>query len=155
MSASLIAMMPAMMLPALAPAAVAVRRAGFVLGYLTVWTLVGLAVYAVAGAVMLGGSDVAAAVLTAAALYQLTPAKAACLRRCRDPRGTGLRHGARCVGCSAGLMASLFALDAMSLMWTALIAALIAAERLVPAPRVATYGIAAVLGALAVWAAAA
>ena len=44
----------------------------------------------------------------------------------------GLRHGAWCVGCCWALMAGLFALGVMSIGWMAFIAALIAAEKLLP-----------------------
>jgi hypothetical protein len=47
-------------------------------------------------------------------------------------------------------MAALFALGVMSLAWMALVAALIALEKTVPWRRVATWGVAAVLLALAV-----
>jgi len=55
---------------------------------------------------------VVGAVLAAAA-YQLTPLKRACLRRCRTPLGAllrhdafrgGLEHGAACFGCCWALM---------------------------------------------------
>ena len=62
----------------------------------------------------------------------------------------GSRNGAWCVGCCWALMASLFALGIMSLVWMAFVAALIAVEKLVRWQRVATYGTAAVLLALAV-----
>jgi hypothetical protein len=44
----------------------------------------------------------------------------------------GLVHGAWCVGCCWALMAALFALGVMSIGWMAFIAALIAAEKLLP-----------------------
>jgi predicted metal-binding membrane protein len=108
---------------------------------------------------------VAAAVVAGAALYQLTPLKNACLTRCRGPLmfvmenwrpgswgalRMGLVHGAWCVGCCWALMAALFALGVMSLGWMALIAGLIAAEKLWPSRVVANYGVAAVLLFLAV-----
>ena len=43
----------------------------------------------------------------------------------------GARHGAWCVGCCWALMASLFALGVMSLVWMAFVAALIALEKTV------------------------
>ena len=49
----------------------------------------------------------------------------------------GVKHGAWCVGCCWALMASLFALGVMSLVWMAVVAALIAAEKLIPWRRVA------------------
>jgi predicted metal-binding integral membrane protein DUF2182 len=57
----------------------------------------------------------------------------------------GLVHGAWCVGCCWALMAALFALGVMSIGWMALIAALIAAEKLLPWPAIANRGIALLL----------
>jgi predicted metal-binding membrane protein len=163
-------MMAAMMLPSLAPAA---RSSGgaaaFVAGYLGVWSGAGVAAYAVVEGVRLevlgwlawdsAGRYVAAGVILAAAAYQLTAAKAGCLGRCRHPhvsgRGLGralrdgVRHGGCCVGCCWALMAALFALGAMSLVWMALIGALITAERLLPERAMAVTGVAVVLAALA------
>jgi predicted metal-binding membrane protein len=162
-------MMAAMMLPALMPAVIAcVRRAGrageagrFVAGYLAVWLAAGLVAYAGIGFLAWGdaGRWVAAGLIAAAGLYQLTPSKDACLRRCRDHRmilrdhrrgglGLGIQHGGFCVGCSWVLMIALFALGVMNLTWMAVVAALVAAERLLPrpAPRV----VALILAGLAV-----
>jgi predicted metal-binding membrane protein len=47
-------------------------------------------------------------------------------------------------------MAALFALGIMSVIWMAFVAALIAAEKLVPWKRLATWGVAVILLALAV-----
>jgi predicted metal-binding membrane protein len=91
------------------------------------------------------GRWIAGATLLVAAAYELTPLKHVCLEKCRSPLGfllgawrdgragalqMGTRHGAWCVGCCWALMASLFALGVMSLAWMALVAALIAAEKL-------------------------
>ena len=57
----------------------------------------------------------------------------------------GVRHGAWCIGCCWALMAGLFALGVMSIVWTAFVAGLIAFEKLVPWRRAATYGTAGVL----------
>jgi predicted metal-binding membrane protein len=62
----------------------------------------------------------------------------------------GAKHGAWCVGCCWALMASLFALGVMSLVWMAFVAALIAVEKTVPWRRAATFGTAAVLVVLGV-----
>jgi len=62
----------------------------------------------------------------------------------------GARHGAWCIGCCWALMASLFALGVMSLVWMACVAGLIALEKLVPWRTVAIYGTAAVLLVLGV-----
>ena len=62
----------------------------------------------------------------------------------------GMRNGAWCVGCCWALMASLFALGVMSPVWMAIVAGLIAAEKILPWGRAATYGTAIVLVALGV-----
>jgi hypothetical protein len=62
----------------------------------------------------------------------------------------GIEHGRVCVGSSWALMATLFALGVMSLGWMVLVAALIAAEKLLPWRRVATGGVAVLLAVLAV-----
>jgi len=169
-----VAMMGAMMLPALLPAA----RAGgasawFVGGYLGVWTGAGVAAYAVVEGVRAeqpawlawdsAGRWVTAGAILATAAYQVTAAKRCCLDRCRTAPGRGrefgaagalrdgVRHGAACVGCCAGLMAVLFVLGVMSLTWMVAVTALIAAERLLPWRTPAVYGVAAALAVLAVW----
>jgi predicted metal-binding membrane protein len=124
-----IAMMAAMMLPGAAPAAW--RRAGrgvasFLAGYLAVWTAVGVAVYALYHP---HGAVAAGALTVAAGLYELTPLKRRCRERCREDR-TGLVFGAHCIGASAGLMAMLAALGVMSAAWMAVVAVLVAAQKL-------------------------
>jgi predicted metal-binding membrane protein len=139
-------------------------------GYLMVWTASGLAGYAaLTGAAFLapqalawdrGGPYLAGAVIVAASAYQLTPLKHACLTRCRGPltfflehwrdgRAGAVRmgavHGAYCVGCCWALMSVLFALGAMSIAWMAMVATLIASEKLLPWRRFATTAVAAVL----------
>jgi predicted metal-binding membrane protein len=147
----------------------------FACGYLVAWGAVGVVVYAVANAAGRGWSDVlawdrsgrwvAGATLIVAAVYELTPLKDVCLGKCRSPLGfllgswrsgrvgalrMGASHGAWCVGCCWALMASLFALGVMSLVWMAFVAGLIAFEKLIPSRRVATYGTAGVLLVLGV-----
>ena len=112
-----------------------------------------------------GGRWVAGVTLLIAAVYELTPLKDVCLGKCRTPLGfllgswrdglsgslqMGARHGAWCVGCCWALMASLFALGVMSIVWMAVVAGLIAFEKLIPSRRVATYGTAGVLLVLGV-----
>jgi predicted metal-binding membrane protein len=95
--------------------------------------------------------------LIAAGLYQWSPLKYACLRQCQSPwlfiqnnggfRGgvkgalrLGARHGAYCVGCCWALMALLFVLGVMNVLWIALLAILVLAEKLINGrllPRVA------------------
>jgi predicted metal-binding membrane protein len=62
----------------------------------------------------------------------------------------GAEIGAWCVGCCWALMASFFALGIMSVVWMAVVAGLIAAEKTLPWRRVATYGTAAILLVLGV-----
>jgi len=113
MSASWAPMMAAMMLPGALPAISRSERAPLFAGsYLIVWTLAGLAVYAF---YMPPAPAVAAILVAAAVVYELTPWARACRRRCRAERRSGLRFGAWCVGSSIGLMAVLVAIDPMSL----------------------------------------
>jgi predicted metal-binding membrane protein len=160
---------------ALGRSAPASATAFFVGGYLLAWAAFGLAGWLVveAGRALAsdalgwgsGGRYVAGAVIALGAAYELTPLKQACLRRCRGPleflaarwhdgAGGGLRlgteHGAWCVGCCWALMAALFALGVMSLTWMALVALLIAAEKLLPFPRAVSLAIAALLAALGI-----
>jgi predicted metal-binding membrane protein len=187
-----VVMMAAMMFPSIAPMVLTYRNvqrgrlaqgrgapagtvSAFVGGYLLVWSASGLLAYAVleAGRALDGGLFAwhragrwaAAAVILAAALYELTPAKRVCLGKCRSPLSfligawrdgragaleMGIEHGAWCLGCCWALMAALFALGAMSLTWMLVIGALIAAEKLLPWRRAGTVGVAAVLAALAI-----
>jgi predicted metal-binding membrane protein len=182
-----VVMMAAMMFPSVAPTVLMYDRlrAGhrargkgatpdatvlFVAGYLCVWTGAGLGAY---GLLELGrgldpaflawdegGPYLTGGVIVAAALYQLTSLKQACLVRCRSPMmflaerwrhgrwggfELGLRHGAWCLGCCWALMAALFAVGVMSLGWMALIAAFIAGEKLLPWPAAARRTVAVLL----------
>jgi predicted metal-binding membrane protein len=174
-------MMAAMMLPSLSPMAVAYSRGAgggerpvagtvlFAIGYLLVWLAAGLLAYAlIEGVRALGllawdwaGQYIAGGVILGAALYELTPAKARCLRHCRDSRllrqrpgalgalAMGVEQGGFCVGCSCALMAALFALGVMSIGWMVLIAVLITFEKLLPwevIPSGATAALLVVLG---------
>jgi predicted metal-binding membrane protein len=90
-----------------------------------------------------------ALVLIAAGVYQWTPLKDVCLAQCHtplgflvrhggfrgDPRGCmglGLRHGGYCVGCCWVLMALLFVVGIMNVLWIALLALLVLLEKLTP-----------------------
>lgn len=109
------AMMAAMMVPAVAPVAVACVRAiasgstgriraarltAFVGGYLLAWASYGLVAYAaLAGAGWLvdrapdGARWAAAGVFAVAGLYQLTPLKDGCLTHCRSPLAQLVHYG--------------------------------------------------------------
>src|SRR5438874_255645 len=62
----------------------------------------------------------------------------------------GAMHGGWCIGCCWGLMAGLFALGIMSLGWMVFISALIAAEKLLPWRRLATWGVVLLLALLGI-----
>jgi predicted metal-binding membrane protein len=130
-------LMAAMMLPGAAPAVLSRVRAGgrvravplFVGSYLAVWTLVGVAVYALFRP---HGSFAAGAVAIAAGLYEFTPLKRACRRRCRESGRSGFAFGLYCVGSSIGLML-LVAAGLMSVIWMSVIAVLVAGQKFAPA----------------------
>jgi len=146
----------------------------FASGYLFTWAGAGVLAFAIGVAITSMSGDflawdgagrwVAGGTLVVAAVYELTPMKDVCLAKCRSPLGfllgswrdgwsgafqMGAKNGAWCVGCCWALMASLFALGVMSIVWMAVVASLIAAEKIVPWRRVA-HGTAAVLLALGV-----
>jgi predicted metal-binding membrane protein len=171
-------MMAAMMLPSLLPMALTHTRASreaaashptaasgvFAAGYLATWVAAGVLAYVLIQGVRAldiswlawdqAGPYVAGGVIVAAALYELTPAKARCLHHCRNPellavrwrRGlvgallTGVEHGGFCVGSSWALMAALFAIGVMNVAWMIVVAALVAIEKLLPWDRVAVMG---------------
>lgn len=87
--------------------------------------------------------------LIVAGTYQWTPLKYACLSKCRapvaflqaaggfrrDPAGAfamGVRHGTYCVGCCWPLMLLLFVGGVMNILWIAVIAFFVLAEKLLP-----------------------
>ena len=161
-------MMAAMMLPSVAPVAVLwtrligggsagparVARMGmFLSGYLLAWVACGVAAFAALAGTgrLLTASPSAAkwlgvAIFTAAGIYQLTPWKDWCLRRCRSPIGAlmyylgfqgrsrdlrvGVHHGATCAGCCWGLMIVLVAVGVMNVAVMAALAVVIFAEKL-------------------------
>jgi predicted metal-binding membrane protein len=126
-----ISMMAAMMLPGAAQATARVARVvPFVATYLAVWAAVGVAVYALYEP---HGAAAAGVVTVAAGLYELTPLKRRCRERCREDR-SGLAFGVHCVGASIGLMAVFVALGVMNVAWMAVVAVLVAAQKLL-APR--------------------
>jgi predicted metal-binding membrane protein len=90
-----------------------------------------------------------AIVLIAAGIYQWTPLKNACLAQCQTPfrflmshggfrsnvlgcLHLGLLHGTYCVGCCCVLMALLFVVGVMNVLWIALLALLVLVEKLTP-----------------------
>jgi predicted metal-binding membrane protein len=147
----------------------------FTAGYLLTWAAAGAVAFALASGVAgipgdvlawdRAGRWVAGGTLLVAAGYELTPLKDVCLGKCRSPLGfllgswregprgavrMGAKNGAWCVGCCWALMASLFALGIMSLVWMAVVAGVIAVEKTLPWRRVATFGTTALLMVLGV-----
>ena len=135
-----------------------VPTAIFVTGYIVIWsgfalgaTLIqwGLHEATLRSPMMVTTNTVlGSALLIGAGAYQLSPLKLTCLNKCRSPlgflmnewreghRGTlsmGLVHGAYCVGCCWMLMALLFVLGVMNLLWIAVLSAFVLLEKVVPA----------------------
>jgi predicted metal-binding membrane protein len=187
-----VVMMAAMMLPSVAPVATlwtrlisgasagigrAMRMSLFLSGYLLVWAAFGAVAFAALTGTgrLLTASPVAAkwlgvAIFLAAGIYQLTPWKDWCLRRCRSPIGAlmyyvgfrgrsrdvrvGLHHGATCAGCCWGLMIVLIAVGVMNVAVMAALAVVIFAEKLWRYGKPFGQAVGAVLvaaGILAIW----
>jgi len=178
-------MMAAMMVPAAAPNLLALagaqrkgrerqdpiaRAALFLSGDLLVWTgfslLAALAQWRLHAAALMSprmastNALLSGALLVAAGVFQFTPVKKACLRRCRAPledRGgpwgpsnplasavsasrdrpwgaflMGLTHGAFSAGSCAALMLVLFVTGVMSLLWMAVLTGFLVLERIAP-----------------------
>lgn len=181
-------MMTGMMVPSAAPMilihAAAARRqhptarpfgatGAFTLGYVVVWAGFSLAATALqAGldrlalldpSLSMNSPRLAAAVLIAAGVYQLTPLKHVCLAHCRAPlhfiarrwrAGTGgafrmgIEHGAYCLGCCWVLMVLLFVGGVMNLLTVAAVAGFVLLEKLLPGgERLGRIGGAALIGA--------
>ncbi len=96
----------------------------------------------VSSSAVLGG-----ALLLLAGIFQFTPLKRNCLTRCRAPLEfitarwqegwggafvMGLEHGLFCTGCCWALMALLFVLGVMNLLWIAVLTILIGLEKILP-----------------------
>jgi len=136
------------------------RSVGFVAGYLMVWTGFSAAMTLIQWALLearllspmmdsrsplLGGL-----LLVGAGAFQFTPLKQACLATCRSPLSflmtewrpglggawvMGLRHGLFCTGCCWLLMALLFVLGVMNVVWIAALTAFVLLEKTLPVAR--------------------
>jgi predicted metal-binding membrane protein len=137
MDGASVPMMAAMMLPSAIPAIARRAREGdgvlaaplFASSYLGTWALVALAtwlLYRPPGAVAAG------ALTAGAGLYELSPLKRACRRRCHERVGSGLRFGVCCLGSSIGLMLVLVAVDVMSIALMCAVAIVVLAQKLIP-----------------------
>lgn len=163
-----LAMMVVMMLPSSLPVLMLARRSmqfrgerhsglltwTVAAGYFLAWSLFGVVAFAAGigcAQAAMASPDFSRAVpwltgfaIIAAGLFQLSPAKGACLRHCRDPlllvahmQGgwggalrLGLHHGLFCVGCCWALMVIQLVLGVMSLPIMIVIAGVIAWEKL-------------------------
>lgn len=148
----------------------------FLGGYFVAWTLFGVVAYGIFRALTAAdpgflawdaqGPIVAGVTIALAGVYQLTPLKEVCLRHCRGPLhfmlhgwregragafSMGAEHGAYCVGCCWALIVVLFALGVMSLVWMAVVASIIFAEKVLPHGDRLTRPIAVALVALGIW----
>lgn len=168
-----VAMMVAMMFPAAAPMILVFdrvqrgkREAGhsyvptayFVGAYLAIWIAFGGVAFALtagidrlatdAGWVMDEWARLGGALLIVAGLYQLTPLKEVCLRKCRTPLSflmtswrdgksgairMGLLHGGYCLGCCWLLFVILLPLGVMNVAAMVVIALLVFGEKCLPA----------------------
>jgi predicted metal-binding membrane protein len=129
----------------------------FISGYLAVWAafsaVAAVAQWRLHEAALLSPAMrsispvLSGAVLVSAGVFQWTPLKRICLAMCRSPLSflmrewregsagafvMGLRHGAYCVGCCWVLMALLFVAGVMNLLWVAVIALFVMAEKTLP-----------------------
>ena len=136
----------------------AVTTGLFITGYLTAWT--GYSVVAAAGQVALSHAALltpmlkstsqvlSVAILLAAGAFQFTALKEMCVTQCRTPFAfflaewrdgktgafvLGLKHGSYCVGCCWALMAVMFVVGAMNLLWMAALTLLMLMEKVAPA----------------------
>lgn len=141
-------MMAAMMLPSALPLMLLYRRgtsgvriAWLATGYLAVWAVAGVPALL---AWRLPTSIAGPLALAAAGIYQFTPLKATCLRRCRTPADfliqhwgkgplrLGVLYGFWCLGCCWALMTVLVLTGAMGLAWVVGLAGVVALEKLAP-----------------------
>jgi predicted metal-binding membrane protein len=139
-------MMAAMMLPSAAPLVLLYSRGApsratllLVFGYLAVWAAAGIPAYIGSELMPMSWSPL---VLAAAGVYQLAPAKEACLGKCRTPADflmqhwgrsalrLGVEHGLWCLGCCWALMAVLVLVGMMGVRWVVGLSILVALEKL-------------------------
>lgn len=151
---------------------VPMRVALFVGGYVLAW--VGYSALAAVGQVTLARTALltptvqsasvwlSATILLAAGVFQFTALKDHCLSKCRTPLAfflaewrdgasgavrLGLRHGGYCVVCCWALMAVMFVVGAMNLLWMAVLTLGMLVEKLAPpAWRVSTLSGVALIG---------
>lgn len=133
---------------------ISVSTLAFGLGYLAVWAgfsmAAALAQWGLHEAALLSSAMrtsspvLGGGLLVAVGAYQLTPLKSACLAHCRSPLGflmtswrngpagafrMGCHHGVYCLGCCWALMAILFVVGVMNLLWVAMLACFVLVEK--------------------------
>ncbi len=129
----------------------------FAAGYVVIWCVFSIAAAvgqwilhreALLSPMMASSSAIFGGVLLlAAGVFQFTPLKRSCLTHCRAPLefimtrwregwrgafGMGVEHGAFCAGCCWALMALLFVLGVMNILWIAALTVLVALEKMLP-----------------------
>jgi len=129
----------------------------FVIGYVVIWSLFSLGAtiaqwaldrMALLSPMMMSNSPILGGLLLlTAGIYQLTPAKDACLRHCRSPVDfvsshwkpgglgalrMGIEHGGFCLGCCWTLMGLLFFGGVMSLWWIGGLTLFVLLEKVMP-----------------------
>ena len=161
-------MMVAMMIPSAAPVIVRIASGAsgvqgfstaalFTVGYLIVWTIFSAvattaqwgfdSAHVLSDAMAIRSEVIAGLIVVAAGLYQLSPLKRNCLRRCCSSKNlisddqersssaavrAGLSYGISCLGCCWALMCLLFVVGVMNIFWIAAIAVLVLAEKTLP-----------------------
>jgi predicted metal-binding membrane protein len=127
-------------------------------GYLAVWLAFGAAATALSIALRPAGAPsdamlpvsrwLAALIFLGAGLYQFSPLKRACLAACRSPLlpaepeplppgpafAFGWRQGLDCLGCCAAVMAVMFAVGLMNVVWMAGLGVVLTVEKLTAGP---------------------
>jgi len=115
----------------------------------------------VSSSALLGG-----VLLLLAGIFQFTPLKRSCLTHCRAPLEfitghwregwggafvMGLEHGLFCIGCCWALMALLFVLGVMNLLWIAVLTVLVGLEKILPRRAFISRGTGALLAFWGIW----
>jgi predicted metal-binding membrane protein len=115
----------------------------------------------VSSSALLGG-----VLLLLAGVFQFTPLKRSCLTHCRAPLEfitahwregwggafvMGLEHGLFCIGCCWALMALLFVLGVMNLLWIAVLTVLVGLEKILPRRAFISRGTGVLLATWGLW----
>jgi predicted metal-binding membrane protein len=130
-------------------------------GYLSAWlafavTATMVRTFAAPAAASAASPWLASGLFILAGLYQFSPLKQACLRKCRHPMPyflanwterslgvfrMGLGQGMSCIGCCWAIMLLAFAAGTMNLAWMAFIGAMMILEKVLREPRALVSGL--------------